>query len=227
MGMLPHRHPHPTPWKGVALVSEGKSSQSHSRKLEYWVRSKAEELKEGRCWHLEAFAPLNPDMMWDRHSESSPHPYLSRKQEQSNYIPSPYLPSSNYWTSDACQALSWGLRLSHQPPGVETGAESTSSCGPGCTLVHFYINKGWVQHIATCCCGLQLKTTTSERPCLCPHCYCKNECQAYFSRVYVYLPPYISKCSNGCSSEVARKESSQRFIPHLLSYVNGFDPWHF
>lgn len=216
MGMLPHRHPHLAPWKGIALVSEGKSSQSHSRQLEYRVRSKAEELQEGRCWHLEAFAPLNPDMMWDWHSESSPHPYLSRKQEQSNSIPSPYLPNSNYWPSDACQALAWGLRLSHQPPGVEIGAESTSSCGPGCTLVHIYINKEWVQHIATCCCGLQFKTTTSERSqCLCPHCYCKNECHVYFSRVYVYLSPCCRYAFQNAAMVAAQKWPGKRVLKDL------------
>lgn len=116
MGMLPHRHPHPTTWKGVTLVLEGKSSQLPSRQLEFWVRSKAEELKEGRCQHLEAFAPLNPDMMWDWHSESLLHPHLSRKQEQLSYIPSPYLPNSELLNTRCMPGPSLGTQAKSPAP---------------------------------------------------------------------------------------------------------------
>lgn len=222
--MLPHRHPHPTTWKGVTLVLEGKSSQLPSRQLEFWVRSKAEELKEGRCQHLEAFVPLNPDMMWDWHFESLLHPHLSRKQEQSGYIPSPYLPNSELLNTRCMPGPSRGLRLSHQPPGVEIGADSASACGPRCTAVHSCIHKGWAQHIATHCCGLQFKTT-SESQCLCPHCYCRNDFHESFSRVYVYLSPCCRCAFQNAATVGGQKWPGEREFSKIYTTPSTLRQW--
>lgn len=81
-----------------------------------WSTEEAEELKEGQCWHLKAFAPLNLDMMWDWHSESSLHPHLSRKQEQSSYIPSPYLPNSELLNTRCMPGPSLGTQAKSPAP---------------------------------------------------------------------------------------------------------------